>query len=289
MRYEFIESHSDEFPITLMCDVLSVSTSGYYDWRGREPSQRQQENQQLLEEIEQIHAASRGTYGSPRVHRELQAVGWTVGRNRVARIMRENGIRAVQKRSRRRTTNSNHDFPVAPNLIDRQFDVDGPNEVWLADITYVPTREGWLYLAAVLDLYSRKIVGWAMSDSMSRQLCIDALTMAALRRKPPEGLIHHSDRGSQYASYDYQKLLATLGMTCSMSRKGDCLDNAPMESFFGTLKQESLHRMDFTNRDEARREIFSYIEGFYNRQRRHSALGYQTPTEYEDTGAAHVA
>lgn len=215
------------------------------------------------------------------MHKELRARGWRVGRNRVARIRRDNGIRADRKRKYKRTTNSSHDLPVAPNLLERQFEVDGPNQVWLADITYVPTREGWLYLAAVIDLFSRKIVGWSMDQRMTKQLCIDALTMAVLNRKPPEGLLHHSDRGSQYASYEYQKLLQKCGMRCSMSRKGDCLDNAPMESFFGTLKTESIHRMDFATREAARREIFDYIEVFYNRKRRHSALGYMTPAEFE--------
>lgn len=269
-----------------MSKVLGVSRQGYYDWRGREPSKRDQENEELLEQIEQIHQESRQTYGSPRIHRELQAQGRTVGRGRVARLMRDHGIRAVQKRTSRRTTDSNHSFPVAKNLLARDFEAAAPNEVWLADITYVRTREGWLYLAAVLDVYSRKIVGWAMDRTMSRKLCIDALEMAVLNRQPPEGLVHHSDRGSQYASGDYQALLDEYGMTCSMSRKGDCWDNAPMESFFGTLKSESLHRYDFVTRNAARREIFEFIEIFYNRKRRHSTIDFMSPAEYEMAQAA---
>jgi transposase InsO family protein len=264
-----------------MCKMLGVGRQSYYDWRDREPSKREQEDEELLEEIEQIHEQSRQTYGSPRIHRTLKDEGRTVGRNRVARIMRENGIQAVQKRTSRRTTDSNHTFPVAKNLLERDFEAAAPNQVWLADITYVRTREGWLFLAAVLDVYSRKIVGWAMDKTMSRKLCMDALTMAVLNRKPPEGLVHHSDRGSQYASGDYQALLEEHGMTCSMSRKGDCWDNAPMESFFGTLKSESLHRYDFATRNAARREIFEFIEIFYNRKRRHSAIDFMSPAEYE--------
>lgn len=269
-----------------MCQQLKVSTSGYYDWRGRGPSQRQKANDELLEEIQTVFEASKATYGSPRIHRTLQGQGRTVGRNRVARLMRENGIRAVQKQTSKRTTDSNHGLPVAENLLERDFEAAAPNQVWLADITYVRTREGWLYLAAVLDVYSRKIVGWAMDKQMGRQLCIDALEMAVLNRQPSEGLVHHSDRGSQYASGDYQAVLDEYDMTCSMSRKGDCWDNAPMESFFGTLKSESLHRYDFATRNAARREIFDYIEIFYNRKRRHSALEFASPAEFEMAQAA---
>lgn len=286
MRYEFVESHCDEFPIKLMCKVLDVSRPGFYAWRDREPSKREQENVELLEDIERVFEDSRQTYGSPRIHQTLQDEGRTVGRNRVARIMRENGIQAVQPRRKKRTTDSNHAFPIAKNLLDRRFTTVTADEVWLADITYIETDEGWLYLAAVLDVYSRKIVGWAMDKTMSRKLCMDALNMAIVNRKPPEGLVHHSDRGSQYASGDYQQMLDDYGMTCSMSRKGDCWDNAPMESFFGTLKTESLHRFDFASRDEARRVVFEYIEIFYNRKRKHSVLDYASPTEFEETAKA---
>jgi len=286
VRYEVIELHRNEFPITLMCEVLGVSTSGYYDWRKRPLSKRKQENQALLERIEDIHAQSRKTYGSPRVHRVLKREGRVVGKNRVARLMRENGIQAVQKRQSKRTTDSNHSFPLADNLLARDFRASRPNQVWLTDITYIRTHQGWLYLAAVLDLYSRKIVGWAMDESMDRKLCMDALKMAVLNRRPTNGLLHHSDRGSQYASGDYQKLLAAYGMTCSMSRKGDCWDNAPMESFFGTLKTESLHRKVFATKEHARQEIFEFIEVFYNRQRIHSALDFVSPAEFERANAA---
>lgn len=286
MRYEAIESHRDEFPIKLMCEVLDVSTSGYYDWRKRSLGKRHQENIVLTREIKAVWKDSRKTYGSPRIHRTLKDKGWVVGRNRVARLMRQHGIRAIQKRKSVRTTDSNHRFAVAENWLNRAFHADAPDQVWLADITYVETQEGWLYLAAVLDVYSRKIVGWSMDETMSRKLCMDALNMAVLTRVPGQGLLHHSDRGSQYASSDYQQLLNDYGMTCSMSRKGNCWDNAPMESFFGTLKTESLHHKSFASRDEARRAIFDYIEVFYNRQRKHSALDFRSPTEFE---MAHVA
>jgi transposase InsO family protein len=265
-----------------MCEVFEISRQGFYAWRKRPPSRRQKQNEKLLKEIKTIHEESRQTYGSPRIHRALRTKDYLVGRNRVARIMRENSIRAVQKRRSRRTTNSNHAFPVAPNLVNREFAAAQPNQVWLADITYVDTRDGWLYLAAVLDVHSRKIVGWSMDSTMSRRLCMDALEMAVLTRKPSEGLIHHSDRGSQYASGDYQELLEKHQMICSMSRKGDCWDNAPMESFFGTLKTESLHRYIFETKNAARREIFDYIEVFYNRKRSHSSLNYMSPAAFEN-------
>lgn len=266
-----------------MCEVLDVSTSGYYDWLDREPSRREREDEKLLEDIETIHRDVGGVYGRPRMTVELnEAYGWEVGERRVGRLMHEHGISGRQPRSKRRTTDSNHDLAVADNLIDQQFEADGPNEVWLADITYVRTDEGWMYLAAILDIDSRKIVGWSMGDSLNRKLCLDALQMAIRRRDPGPGLIHHSDRGSQYASGDYQQMLEEFGIVCSMSRKGNCLDNAPMESFFGTIKTESLSRRTFTTKQEARGTIFKYIEAFYNRKRRHSALGYQAPVAYEE-------
>ena len=286
MRYEFIESHRDEFPIKLMCNVLGIVRQSYYAWRNRGPSQREQENEKLLEEIKEIHRHSRQTYGSPRIHQALKAQGIVVGRNRVARLMREHGIRAIQKRKKKWTTDSSHSLPIAPNLVNRQFEVDGSDKLWLADLTYVRTEEGWLYLAAILDVHSRKVVGWAMDQTMSRKLCMDALGMAVMVRQPGEGLVHHSDRGSQYASADYQAMLEEHGIHCSMSRKGDCWDNAPMESFFGSLKTESLHRYKFKTRNDARREIFEYIEIFYNRKRIHSALGFNSPEAFETQVAA---
>jgi transposase InsO family protein len=262
--------------------MLEVSTSGYYSWRKRAPSQRDVENEKLLEDIEEVHDNSFGTYGRPRVTVELnESYDWEVGERRVGRLMRENGIQGHQPKAETWTTESDHDRPCAPNLVQQDFTAEGPNEVWLADITYVPTEQGWMYLAAVLDIYSRKIVGWSMDDSMTAQLTSDALTMAVFRQKPADGLTHHSDRGVQYASEDYQNLLDEFDIECSMSRKGNCLDNAPMESFFGTLKTESLRRASFDTEEQAKNRIFTYIERFYNRKRRHSALDYMSPAEYE--------
>ena len=242
MRFRFIEDHREMFLVRVMCSVLEVSASGYYAWRGRSEGIRSQANQALLGDIRRVHAESRRRYGSPRVHAALQAEGHRVGRNRVARLMRQHGIGVRIKRRFRVTTDSKHSFPVAPNLLDRQFTAPGPNRVWLADMTYIPTGEGWLYLAVVLDLFSRKVVGWAMRETMAQELTIAALQMAITDRRPSPELLLHSDRGSQYAAHDYRRLLAKHGMLCSMSRKGDCWDNAPMESFFGSLKTERKRR-----------------------------------------------
>ena len=224
MRFRFIEDHREVFLVRVMCAVLTVSTSGYYAWRHRPESVRAQSNRVLAEDIRRVHVASRRRYGSPRVHAALQAEGQRVGRNRVARLMRRHGIQVRSKRRFRVTTDSNHAFPVAPNLLDRQFTAPGANKVWLADMTYIPTGEGWLYLAVVLDLFSRKVVGWAMRETMPQELTLAALQMALTNRRPGTGLLHHSDRGSQYAAHDYRRLLAKHGMLCSMSRKGDCWD-----------------------------------------------------------------
>lgn len=286
MRYRFIESHCDEFQITTMCKVLQVSRSGYYDWRNRGPSQRKRRNEELLELICQVHKESRGTYGSPRVTAELKAREVEVGRRRVARLMRENYIRGRSPRRFRATTDSDHRYEVAPNLVEREFEADEPGKIWLADITYVHTNEGWLYLAAVLDLFDRKIIGWSMGITLERKLVCDALKSAIANRTPKVGLIHHSDRGSQYASDEFQALLREHNILCSMSRTGDCWDNAPMESFFGSLKNELIHRCNFRSRASARQKIFEYVEVFYNRKRRHSALGYQTPVEYYRTNVS---
>jgi transposase InsO family protein len=238
----------------------------------------------LLVEIRAIHAQFKARYGSPRIHAELVARGHDCCVNTVAKLMREAGIAAKTARKFRcTTTDSDHDLPVAENLLDRQFDAAAPNESWVADITYIPTREGWLYLAAVEDLYSRRVVGWAMDEHMESRLVVDALAMAVQRRLPDEGLLAHSDRGSQYASEHYQRLLAKHGIQCSMSRRADCWDNAPMESFFASLKKELVHDADFATRLEARAAIFEYIEVFYNNQRRHSSLGYVSPAEYEQS------
>jgi putative transposase len=281
MTFRFIRDHREDFPVRLMCRVLDVSSSGFYHWLHRPESPRAAENRVLVEKIQAIHSDSRRTYGSPRVHASLQDAGYRIGRNRVARLMRENGIRAKTKRKFRVTTDSRRDHPVAPNLLDRQFEVAAPNTVWLADISYIPTREGWLHLAVVLDLFSRQVVGWAMDAQMPQELTLAALDMAIKRRRPLPGCMHHSDRGSQYAAGDYRKQLAKYGMVCSMSRKGNCWDNAPMESFFHSLKTELVHHRDYQTRDEARRDIFEYIEVFYNRQRRHSTLGYLSPAQFE--------
>jgi len=281
MRYQFVREHSGQFPVQRMCRLLEVSPSAYYAWRGRPESQRVREDRRLLMEIRAIHSAKREVYGSPRIHAELKAQGLRLGEKRVARLMCENGIRAKQKRKFKVTTDSKHSHPVALNLLARDFEATAPNQKWAADITYIPTTEGWLYLAAIMDLYSRMIVGWSMSSRMTRRPVLDALDMAVGRRRPGPGLLHHSDRGSQYACGDYRKALSAHGMMCSMSRKGDCWDNAPMESFFHTLKTELVNHQRYRTRWEAKADIFEYIEIFYNRNRRHSALGYQTPAEYE--------
>ena len=289
MKYAFIAAHAVEFSIVLMCRVLKVSRSGYYAHFWRPQSNREVENQRLLARIELVYKKSKKTYGSPRVYEKLKSEGELVSRGRIERLMRANEIRAKQTRKFVATTDSKHDLPVAGNLLDRDFKIDEPDRVWASDITYIPTDEGWLYLAGVLDLCSRTAVGWSMSDSLERTLVIDALEMAWRRRRPSEGLIHHSDRGSQYASEDYRRLLKSYGMQMSMSRKGDCWDNAPMESFFATLKKELVHHRRYHTREEARRDIFDYIEIFYNRQRLHSSLGYLSPVDYERLVAVHEA
>ena len=281
MRYQFIEAHRDAWPVRLMCQVLGVSTGGYYGWRRRPASARQQRREALVAEIREIHHEVKARYGSPRIHAELAARGESCSVNTVAKLMRQHGIAAKAKRKFRCTTDSNHGRPVAENLVDRHFEPEAADQVWTADITYVPTGEGWLYLAAVEDLHSRRIVGWSMSERIDSRLAVDALEMAIARRLPGEGLVAHSDRGSQYASEHYQQLLASHGITCSMSRRGDCWDNAPMESFFASLKKELVHDADYATRAEARASLFEYIEVFYNRVRRHSSLGYRSPVEYE--------
>jgi putative transposase len=283
MTFRFIEEHRDQWPVRLLCETLEVSTAGYYCWRERPASARRQRRDALVVEIRAIHAEVKARYGSPRIHAELAARGQQCRVNTVAKLMRDNDIAARTARKFRCTTDSNHDLPVAENLLDRQFDPASANESWLADITYVPTREGWLYLAAVEDLYSRMVVGWSMAEHLESRLVVDALEMAVQRRLPGEGLLAHSDRGSQYASEHYQLLLAKHGIACSMSRRADCWDNAPMESFFASLKKELVHGADFATRTEARAAIFEYIEAFYNTKRRHSSLGYMSPTEYEQT------
>ena len=282
MRFRFIAAHQEDWPVRLMCRVLGVSPSGYYAWRCRPESARAAANRRLLADVQRLHARHRGRSGSPRMHAALRAEGRGVSRGRVERLMRQHGIRAAaSRRFRPMTTDSRHGLPVAPNLLEQRFVAPAPNQVWLADITYVPTNEGWLYLAAILDLATRKVVGWAMRDHLRTELAAAALVMATQRQRPGPGLIHHSDRGSQYASGEYRKLLAKAGMRASMGRTGNCYDNAPMESFFHTLKVELVHQRQWATREEARRDLFAYVEGYYNRQRMHSALGYLSPEQAE--------
>jgi putative transposase len=274
----------DQFPILALCDVLDVSRSGYYNWADRlaNPSPRARQNQELAQKIKAIHKEHRQTYGSPRIARELRNNGHTCGRNRAARIMRQEGIYGRQKgRFRVQTTDSAHDHPIAPNLLAAAPKPTAPNQQWVADITYIQTSEGWLYLAAILDLYSRKIVGWAMSERIDTALVLQALAMALLHRQPPASLLFHSDRGVQYACGDFRAALAAARLVPSMSRKGNCYDNAVMESFWSTLKLELIYRTEFQTRRQAQAEIFDYIETFYNRKRIHSALNYLSPVDFE--------
>jgi putative transposase len=282
--FAFIEQHRETWPVTVLCETLGVSTQGFYAWRSRPVSAQQQRRDALLVEIRAVHAEVKQRYGSPRMHAELQARGAACSLNTVAKLMHDNEVRAKTARKFRNTTDSNHPLPVAANVLDRQFEAQGPNERWLTDITYIPTREGWLYLAVVEDLYSRRVVGWSMAEHMESRLVVDALEMAVARRLPQEGLLAHSDRGSQYASEHYQRLLAKHGIECSMSGVGQCWDNAPMESFFASLKKELVHHEDYQTRAEARASIVEYIETFYNPKRRHSSLGYLSPAEYEQAG-----
>ncbi len=281
MKFDAIEAEKANYPVALMCRVLEVSRSGYYASRGRPESSRTKANRELAAKIHEVYDASRRTYGSPRVYAELRVEGHEVGRHRVARLMRREGLVARKKRRFRVTTQSNHCEPVARNILARDFDVKEPNRVWAGDITYLPTAEGWLYLAILLDLCSRAVVGWAMSEELDASVALAALRMALERRRPAAGLVHHSDRGVQYASESYRAALAANGLIPSMSRKGNCWDNAPAESFFGTLKVELVDDRVFPSRTVARTEVFEYLEVFYNRTRRHSALGYVSPTEFE--------
>jgi putative transposase len=283
LTFQFIADHQEEFPISWMCDALEVSASGYYAWVDRDDSPTAVARMTLAKTIAEIHAEVRSRYGSPRMTAELIARGHPCSENTVAKIMREHGIRAKGARRRVRTTDSNHRLPVAENHLARDFNPDEPNRAWSADITYVPTREGWLYLAVVEDLFSRMIVGWSMADHMESRLVVDALGMAIARRRPLANLIAHSDRGSQYASEHYQRILAGAGLQCSMSEVGQCWDNAPVESSFGSLKRELAPDDEFATRDQAQAAIFEYLEVFYNRVRRHSSLGNLSPEEFERT------
>ena len=281
MRFGFIQAEKATYPVRVLCRTLKVSASGFYAWCQRDRSDRAKRDAALKVQILAAHAASDKTYGSPRIHEDLKTAGENIGRKRVARLMQDEGIEGQRKRRFRVTTDSRHSHPVAANKLNRDFTVSAPNKVWVSDITYIWTREGWMYLAAILDLFSRRVVGWSIAPYVDRTLALDALGMALRTRQPGPGLLHHSDRGVQYASGDYQKLLAEHGIDCSMSRKGDCWDNAVAESFFSTLKAERVHRTDYITRSQARASVFEYIEAFYNPRRRHSALGYLSPVQHE--------
>ena len=281
MRYRAIQEHDRRYPIRLMCRALAVSAAGYYAWRARPESSRSVSARTVLSSIRVIHRESRETYGSPSIWDALVKQGHRIGEHRVARLMRQDGIRAKTVKKWRATTQSQHRFPVAVNTLNRQFTIPAPNRVWAGDLTYVWTTEGWLYLAVILDLYSRLVIGWAMGARLTVDLAERALTMALANRTPTAGLLHHSDRGSQYAATSYQRLLSEHGITTSMSRTGNCWDNACVESFFGTLKRELVYHRHYATREDAKQDIFEYIEVFYNRKRRHSTLGYDSPAEYE--------
>lgn len=281
MKFQFIEARRETYAVPLMCTVLQVSRSGYYAWRKRPVSRREMANQTLVAQIRAIHQESLETYGSPRVYSELLKRGIGCSQNRVARLMQRHGIQARQSRRFKVTTKANRKHPIAPNLLKRRFVASRPDETWLADISYIYTREGYLYLAALMDLFSRRIVGWAMAPRMTSDLVVTALRMALAQRRPCHALLHHSDRGSQYTGNDYQQLLQDHHIQTSMNGRGSYFDNAPMESFFGTLKQEFVYRRRYRTRSDAKSDIFFYLEAFYNRRRRHSALNYLSPDDFE--------
>ena len=281
MKFAFISEEKVAFPVAVLCRLLAVSPSGFYAAQGRPRSLHARRDDKLTEQVVGAHAASKGRYGSPRVHAELKAAGECVGRKRVARLMREKKLAARMRRRFRTTTDSKHDFPIAPNVLERDFTASAPDRAWVTDITFLWTAQGWLYLAVILDLFSRRVVGWATSQNVDRHLALAALDTALARRRPAAGLVHHSDRGSTYASSDYRKALNARGFECSMTRKGDCWDNAVAESFFSTLKRELEGIDDFESRAGATLSIGDYIDGFYNIQRRHSAINYTSPVEFE--------
>ena len=281
MKYAWIDAHRNGYGVDEMCAVLDVSESGYRSWKhGGKPHRKRLTDAQMLTLIQAIHVEFKGAYGSPRMVRELRLRGFPASKERVERLMQENGIKAKHKRRFKVTTDSKHNLPIAPNLLDRNFTPDAPNQVWTSDITYLWTDEGWLYLAIVIDLFNREVVGWSLKPRMTADIVTDALTMAWFRRKPMSGLIHHSDRGSQYASLAFQAKLKEYGMICSMSRKGNCWDNAPSESWFGSFKNERVYGERFETRDEVIAMTFEYIEVFYNRRRLHSTLGYKSPMQF---------
>jgi len=285
MRFAFVEKHRKSIPTDRLCRIVDVTPRGYRAWRGRPASRRQREDLVLLAHIREQHRLSLNSYGRPRMTEELKELGLDIGHRRVGRLMRQNGISAVRTHKYKVTTDSNHKFNIAPNLLSRNFSADRPNQKWVVDISYVWTREGWLYLAVVLDLYSRRVIGWAVSNRMKRTLAIRALNMAIALRRPPKDCIHHSDRGSQYCSHDYQKILRQHGFKVSMSGKGNCYDNAAMETFFKTIKAELIWRQSWQTRRDVEVAIFEYINGFYNPRRRHSALGWKSPLAFEKEAA----
>lgn len=281
MKYAWIDQQRSNYPLPAMCVALGVSVSGYHAWqRGGVPARKRLTDAQMLALIQSIHRELKGAYGSPRMVRELRERGFPASKARVERLMRQHGIRARHKRRYKATTDSKHGLPVAPNILDRNFTPTAPNQVWTSDLTYVWTDEGWLYLAVVIDLFNREVVGWSISARMTAEIVIDALTMAWFRKKPGPGLIHHSDRGSQYASAAFRARLTEYAMICSMSRKGNCWDNAPTESFFNSLKNERVHGTRYRTRADAQADLFDYIEPFYNRRRKHSTLGYSSPVRF---------
>ena len=288
MKYQFIEQHKQEFPVIVMCRVLDVSESGFSAWRKRPACQRCREDAQLTQDIQQVFERHQGRYGSPRIYRELKDGGRKIARTRVARLMREADIRARRKRPRVLTTKRDATHPVAPNILHREFPATAPNTKWVTDITYIPTTARWLYLAVILDLSSRAVVGWSMSASCDETLAENALRMAVARRRPKAGFLHHSDRGCQYTSRAYQSQLAQLGAVVSMSRQGNCWDNAAMESFFGSLKEECVGNQLYSSHEQARRALFEYLEMYSNRQRMHSTLGYVSPFVYEQKGNQYI-
>ncbi len=279
--FQLIHAEKANFPVTVMTRVLDVSCSGYYRWAKAKPCEQGLQDCRLAADVRSIHEEHKGRYGSPRIHRELRARGQRVGRKRVARLMREQGLKGRSPKRFRRTTDSRHSDRIAPNVLERDFCTDAPNTAWVGDITYIPTRQGWLYLAVLLDLFSRRVVGWALSDTIDTQLALDALDMAVNDRQPPQGLIHHTDRDCRYASDDYRAALERAGMICSMSRKADCWDNAVAESFFASLEKELLDSEVFLARSRAHDVVADYIETYYNDKRRHSYLDYVSPVEYE--------
>lgn len=281
MKYAWIDAHRQEFALADLCAALAVSISGYRAWkRGGKPNRQRLTDSQLVALIWAVHAELKGAYGSPRMVRELRARGFPASKERVERLMRQHNIRARHKRRYKVTTDSKHSLPVAENLLDRNFQPSAPNQAWTSDITYLWTEEGWLYLAIVMDLFNREIVGWSLKPRMTSEIVTDALTMAWFRKRPAPGLLHHSDRGSQYASHAFQEKLRKYGMTCSMSRKGNCWDNAPTESWFNSFKNERIHGVRYATHADMKAASFEYIEVFYNRKRLHSTLGYRSPVQF---------